>query len=478
MENTFIIEMRPPAGRLHGPTTGETLNSEQQLVVMLVRVAVAASVASVMARFSPFLRMLMREERTLPERTWLALLFGAVFGAGVLLRLVTPTYQAVDLGLAGSLIAGLVCGYWTGLLSGVVISSPAMFSGEWMSMPMLAGLGLLGGLIRDLAPEFEDIWRFSPIFDVLSGYQFFRRGWKLPQQAFQALYLAAVLFGVFLYQAVSAVFTPRILAPAIPSSGPLMVAGYATMLICVTVPLKIWNAARLERKLESQNTLLVEARLAALTNQINPHFLFNTLNSIASLIRLDPELARGLIYKLSNILRKLLKKPDALAPLRDELAFIGDYMAIELVRFQGKLRFETDIAPEVLDRLVPSMLLQPLVENSIRHGLANKVEGGRILVRAQIASGRLRIQVDDDGLGMSEEKLVKLLEGPGIGVANVNERLRVLFGENYRLSVESKLGEGTRTEVELPDLPGFAETAPRANRDPSAATPAVPKAAK
>lgn len=446
---------------------------------MLVRVAVAASVASVMARFSPFLRTLMREDRSLTERSWLALLFGAVFGAGVLLRLASPSYQAVDLGLAGSLIAGLVCGYWTGLLSGVIIATPAMFAGEWMTMPMLAGLGLLGGLVRDLAPEFEEIWRFSPIFDVLSGYQLFKRGWQLRQQAFQALYLATILFGVFLFQAVSGVFTPRILAPAIPASGAMMVAGYATMLICVTVPLKIWNAARLERKLESQNTLLVEARLTALTNQINPHFLFNTLNSIASLIRLDPELARGLIYKLSNILRRLLKKPDALSPLRDEVSFIQDYMAIELVRFTGKLRFETDIAAETMDRLVPSMLLQPLVENSIRHGLANKVEGGRVLVRAQIVNDRLRIQVEDDGMGMSEDKLEKLFEGPGIGVANVNERLRVLFGENYRLSVESKLGEGTRTEVELPDLPGFsAQTAPPANRDRSAATPAAPKAAK
>ena len=132
---------------------------------------------------------------------------------------------------------------------------------------------------------------------------------------------------------------------------------------------------------------LNEARLAALSRQINPHFLFNTLNSVASLIRLDPEQARQVVYKLSKILRRLLRQQENLTPLADELSFIDDYLAIEMVRFGDKLRFIREIDPATLDLLVPSMLLQPMVENSIRHGLSSKVEGGTIRVRSRLACG-------------------------------------------------------------------------------------------
>ena len=144
----------------------------------------------------------------------------------------------------------------------------------------------------------------------------------------------------------------------------------------MAIPLKVWNTTRYEKKLEEQERLLVEARLAALTSQINPHFLFNTLNSVSSLIRTNPDQARVMLVKLSKVLRRLLRKHENFSALRDELSFIEDYLAIEVVRFGDKLRFEKDVAEDTLDMLVPSMLLQPLVENSIKHGLSGKVEGG------------------------------------------------------------------------------------------------------
>src|SRR5512143_1871404 len=111
--------------------------------------------------------------------------------------------------------------------------------------------------------------------------------------------------------------------------------------------------------------------MEALQSQSNPHFLFNTLNSVSSLVRFDPDTARQLIVKLANILRRLLRKGDAFVQLRDELEFIDDYLDIEVVRFgHDKLRVTKDMAPDSLDLLVPSMLLQPLVENSIKHGLS------------------------------------------------------------------------------------------------------------
>jgi two-component system LytT family sensor kinase len=150
-----------------------------------------------------------------------------------------------------------------------------------------------------------------------------------------------------------------------------------------------------------------------------------------------------------------MRSPGNFAPLRDELAFIEDYLAIEMVRFGEKLRFERDVALDALDFPVPTMVLQPLVENSIKHGLAGKVEGGAIHIRARLANPtRLILSVEDDGEGIPEETMEDLFgASSGIGVSNVKERLDVLFGEHYRMSVDSRLGQGTRTEIEIPAQP-------------------------
>ena len=428
---------------------------EQHLVVLLVKLAVAASLASIMVRFGGFRRMLMREERTLEQRIKLALGFAVMFGSGVAIRVLTGSgYQAVDLGLEASLLAGMMGGYVTGLASGVLISIPAMVNLEFLAMPLFAAVGVLGGLMRDCAPDPDEIWRFSPLFD-LNLYRFFRRGHDHRRTAFQLFLLLVIVFGEFLRWSLEGIFGPKAifaLHPGGPQPHPLLiVAVYVTTLFAVTLPLKIWNNARNETKLEAQARLLSEARLQALTSQINPHFLFNTLNSVSSLIRTDPEQARAVVFKLSTILRKLLRKSESFTPLRDELAFIEDYLAIEMIRFGDKLRFVKEVGPETLDCLAPSMLLQPLVENSIKHGLSGKVEGGMVRVGARLVDGRLYLLVEDDGVGIPEGRLATLLE-QGIGVSNVNERLKVLFGNDYRMTIDSKSGQGTRTEIELPEL--------------------------
>jgi two-component system LytT family sensor kinase len=219
----------------------------------------------------------------------------------------------------------------------------------------------------------------------------------------------------------------------------------------VAIPLKIWNNTRNEKKLEEQERLLVEARLAALTSQINPHFLFNTLNSVSSLIRTNPNQARAMVVKLSAVLRRLLRKHENFSTLREELSFIEDYLAIETVRFGDKLRFEKDVAEDTLDMLVPSMLLQPLVENSIKHGLGGKVEGGTIRIRARRGKSTLHLLVEDDGVGIPEARLATVFD-QGIGISNVSERLKVLFGSEYRMWIESQPGEGTHTQIEVPEL--------------------------
>jgi two-component system LytT family sensor kinase len=368
---------------------------EQHLANLLIKLAVAAAVASILVRSDVLKRALLRDSRTLIQRVQLALGFAAIFGGGVATRVFTGVYKAVDLGLEGSLLAGILGGYVSGLLAGILISLPAMlFTGEYLSMPRWTGLYLFGaeGIFALYAPGESR---------------------------------ASVLFAVF-----------------------------TSTLFAVTLPLKVWNNTRTEDKLEAQQRLLNEARLAALTRQINPHFLFNTLNSISSLIRTDQEQARTMIYRLSSILRSLLKKRENLTSLREEMQFIDDYMGIELVRFGSKLRFLKDIDAATVDRLVPSMLLQPLVENSIKHGLSSKVDGGMIRIRSRLEAGRLFLLVEDDGVGIPEAKLATLFE-QGIGISNVNERLKVLFGDGYRMVIDSRPGHGTQTEIELPELKSY-----------------------
>jgi two-component system LytT family sensor kinase len=435
------------------------MEPQQLWLTLLLRVAVAASLASILSRFGAFQRMLMREDRTLVQRVKLALMFWAMYGSSVLFRVWDQRkYDAVDLGLEGSLLAGLVGGYVTGLLSGILISIPAVvFHGELMTMLLFAGVGVLGGLLRDLAPEKEDVWRFSPIFS-LNPRRLRQRPYQL-RLMFQLGCLFSIIFCGLLRGEVALlpIRNPVFVAPIWHETRWLtMAAAYISSIFAVMLPLKIWNNTRNEKKLEAQQLRLNEARLAALTSQINPHFLFNTLNSVSSLIRSNPEQARSVVYRLSSILRRLLRKTDNLTPLREELAFIDNYMTIEMVRFGEKLRFVKEIDPETLDRLVPSMLLQPLIENSIRHGLATKVDGGMIRVRSFLAEGRLHLVVEDDGVGIPETRLATLFE-QGIGVSNVNERMKVLYGPDYRMWIDSKPGEGTRTGIEIPDVQVTAE---------------------
>jgi two-component system LytT family sensor kinase len=231
---------------------------------------------------------------------------------------------------------------------------------------------------------------------------------------------------------------------------------YATSVTVIGIELKIWNSVRIQIKLEEQERLLLQSRMEALQNQINPHFLFNTLNSVSSLVRFDPDTARELIIKLATILRRLLSSGDAFVPLREELEFIDNYLDIEVVRFgRDKLRVMKELEPASLDVMVPSMLLQPLVENSIKHGLSSKIEGGSIFLRSRLTDSQLIIEVEDDGVGMGAANLLEKpsgLGGTGIGMANVAERLKVLYGDTARMTIDSHEGKGTLIRLRLPVL--------------------------
>src|SRR5438128_7380615 len=325
-------------------------------------------------------------------------------------------------------------------------------------LPLNVLTGFVAGQLRTMVPS-DEIWSFSP-FNYFSLYRWIRRHFPKPHIFdWQILFLLTILVLRFIHSEFSRFF-PHATYGLESSNLWVEILIYATSVLVIVIELKIWNSVRIQIKLEEQERLLLHARMEALQNQINPHFLFNTLNSVSSLVRFDPDTARELIIKLATILRRLLHTTDAFVPLRDELEFIDNYLDIEVVRFgRDKLQVIKELEPASLDVMVPSMLLQPLVENSIKHGLSSKIEGGSIYLRSSLADSHLTIEVEDDGIGMAS---VQLLERPtglgegGIGMANVAERLKVLYGDTARMTIDSRDGTGTLVRLRLPVLPGDA----------------------
>ncbi|MBV9268459.1 MAG: histidine kinase [Acidobacteriaceae bacterium] len=446
--------------------------TQTQVAAFLIKVAVAASIASILMRFARMQKILLKDERTVSERLQLAFIFSLLFGGSAAVPILSRhQYPAIDLALEGSVIAGMLGGYVSGLITGLCVSVPDMLTGKYMSMPLFAATGLIGALMHDLAPQREDVWYFSPFID-LNLYRLLRHILLLKRgaiqrrivkrAAFNVVCNALVIMAELLRWAVHRTFpvhnTFFLLENDKHLTLPKFIMSAATTLFSVSLPIRVWSSFRAERQLEIQRARLVEARLAALTNQINPHFLFNTLNSVSTLIRIDPERARSMIYRLSSILRRLLRKTDSFVLLRDEITFIDDYLSIEIVRFGDKLRFQKEIGEGTLERLVPSMILQPIIENSIKHGLSAKIQGGTILLKTWLEGTRLHISIADDGVGIAESRLGTIFE-QGIGVSNVNERLRVLFGSSYNMLINSQPGQGTQTTLVIPELESYSPDA-------------------
>ena len=203
-----------------------------------------------------------------------------------------------------------------------------------------------------------------------------------------------------------------------------------------------------ERQEEQLRALATEAELKALKAQINPHFLFNTLNTIAELIHADSERAEATVERLAEMFRYVLNGSErGLVPLEEELAFLDDYLEIERVRFGDRLRVTREIAPEALDLLVPSLVLQPLVENTVRHGLG--ADGSIDLgIDIHTDGDRAVIAISDQGPGMPAGH--KIGEGPGHGLYNVDQRLRKTYGEAYGLEIGANQPQGTIVTLSIP----------------------------
>ncbi len=370
---------------------------------------------------------------------------------GVTLRLVGFQYQFADGSLEGAFLMGLLGGRVVGPIGGAIITIPALMAHEWLAMPAASAAGLLGGLIRQAIPNKEDLWNFGP-FTFLNIPRAVVRFVRRAEISWEMLPLMACV-GLELVRVVLVKATkPQWLFAVDARWDWWQILVVIATLMSVAAPLKIWNNTRVEMNLERHQQLLLKARMDALSRQINPHFLFNTLNTVTALIRLDPDAARGVVLKLGNILRRLLRKHETFVPLREELEFIDNYLDIEVARFgKDNLEIVQQIDYAALEAFVPSMLLQPIVENCLKHGLAPKIGGGKIELRTTNTDGRLRIEIEDNGVGISEEKLPHVYV-EGIGLSNVRERLRVLYGTDFQLDIQSRPDEGTVIRIEIPEL--------------------------
>lgn len=223
-----------------------------------------------------------------------------------------------------------------------------------------------------------------------------------------------------------------------------------------------WVAAQVELgELDASRAALAELEVRALRAQISPHFIYNSLNAIASFINTDPAKARDLVLEFADFTRYSFRRAGDFTTVAEELRSIDSYLKLERARFGDRLRVTLQVAPEVLSTVIPFLSMQPLVENAVRHGLEAKEGGGRITITAQDAGAFAEITVEDDGVGIDPEKLAEVLAGgpPGehVGLRNVDARLRQVYGDEHGLVVETNVGAGTLVRMRVPkSQPGRA----------------------
>jgi two-component system LytT family sensor kinase len=227
-------------------------------------------------------------------------------------------------------------------------------------------------------------------------------------------------------------------------------------------------------RLDESKHQLQQSEIKALRAQISPHFVYNALNTISSLIRTDPEEARELLMEFADFTRYSFRTSGMFTTLSEELRNIDRYLTIEAARFQGRLQVRMKIAPEVLAVVVPFLIIQPLVENAVKHGLANKPSGGTVTVIAQDFGAEALISVEDDGIGMDPSRLEGLRSshrtGAHVGLGNINQRMQQVFGGDYALIVETAPGAGMKVTLRVPKFvngvrPNLPDFSPDATED-------------
>ncbi|MFC9351040.1 sensor histidine kinase [Arthrobacter sp. NPDC057013] len=226
-------------------------------------------------------------------------------------------------------------------------------------------------------------------------------------------------------------------------------------LVRATTEVADWVAAQVElAELDASRTLLMEAEVRALRAQISPHFIYNSLNAIASFINTDPARARELVVEFADFTRYSFRRHGDFTTLAEELRCIDRYLLLERARFGERVQVSLRIAPEVLSTVIPFLSLQPLVENAVRHGLEAKEGPGHITISANDSGAFAEVTIEDDGVGMDPVQLQSMLaghvDGEHVGLRNVDARLRQVYGDEHGLVIETAPGEGTLITMRVP----------------------------
>lgn len=305
---------------------------------------------------------------------------------------------------------------------------------DWYVFALLSVLALwIGRRFPAAGPR----WRRSLAMHLLAG-AVFSIGWMVLRAGFEEWRTRgaedAVMFSAAFSQALGATFFFNLLV-------------YCGIVAAQNAFTYYWKFHERELHAAELETRLTEARLQALQMQLNPHFLFNTLNAIAALMHKDVDAADRMIVRLSELLRYALDSTDAQeVPLRQELDFLGRYLDIQRARFGSRLSVGQEIAADTLDVRVPNLILQPLVENAIEHGLEPQARSGEIILRAHLSGDRLVIEVADNGVGLKNGSV----PSDGIGLSNTRARLKQLYGPAHVMKIANSEPGGVTVRLEIP----------------------------
>ena len=406
-----------------------TESTQNFLLILLLRIGFMAALASLLVALRPF-REVVRGERTVPVwRMARVLLEAAVLGAGIMAR-ISISSLASDLSMEGAFLIGWVHGPLVGLLVGLGLGLLEGWGGHWIALAYLPLVAMAAG---QLSFRFHDAAMWTA--GMRSGDR------KIASDTAICIIVLTVLVIVWLFLGLFDA------APEMPHINGLLTFAGATLgaVISVVVPLYIWRGFRMEAELEKRTRQMDKVRMESLMERFRPHFLFNTLSTIVSLMRTDVEGARNMTLKLAGLLRRSMNEGEGFVPLKEEMRFARDYLDIEYIRHGDRLKIIESIEEKTLDTAVPRMILQPLLENAILHGIDPKVEGGTVTIKARKSGDFLRITVADDGLGIDDPPR------EGIGLGNLRARLDTAYGPyKARLEIEGDSETGTRAILWIP----------------------------
>ena len=423
------------------------ITQEQLLLInLLLRIPVMAGIVSLVLGFGFVGDFLVRGQRA-ASKVRMTLLLSFVFVVGLLVRKLVAQ-GAMDLSLEGVLLAGFLGGVWVGSGVGLAVGVACYLIGEPLGLPFYTVAGIAAGALFSALGERGVIWNFSlnPFLIVYNFLEKLFRG-RLDRNFIP---FALCILSLFLRYRLIESFGAQSIYGFAPRDPFLVTLDVAVAVYTLGIALKITSNTRLEIMMREEESQLIQARLATLRGQINPHFLFNTLNSITALIRTDAEKAREMTRRLSQIFRKSLEDVSDTHSLDEELDFIDNYLSIEKVRFGEKLGVSKEIGSDTGSFQVPTMILQPLVENAVKHGISRSTDGGMVSISAERVGRGIEITIENEGPDDGPFRLQDMLS-KGIGLSNVKERLELYSCGMGSLEIKPRDGGGAVVRLFIPD---------------------------